>query len=157
GLAKSSHLKHLSMEQCLIGDKGIELVCKAIKQSVNINSVNFSACNLSSHGAESIVSVIKHQAMKRHSEAWGDSLRYRRPDLDRMPGIRRITLNDNPLIGDQGAMSLADALKDDLWLKALDLQSCGISTTGARALLDVLEYNTTIVILDVRKNSLIGT
>ncbi|XP_050399329.1 centrosomal protein of 78 kDa isoform X1 [Patella vulgata] len=155
GLAKSTHLKHLSMEQCLIGDKGLEMVCKAVKQAVNINSVNFSACNLSSNGAESIVSVIKHQAMKRHSEAWGDSLRYRRPDLDRMPGIRRITLNDNSLIGDQGAMALAEALKDDLWLKALDLQSCGISNPGARALLDVLEYNTTIVVLDVRKNVLI--
>ena len=55
--------------------------------------------------------------MKRHNEAWQDSLRYRRPDLDRMPGIRRITVNHNPMLGDQGAQVLADALKDDLWLK----------------------------------------
>lgn len=55
--------------------------------------------------------------MKRHNEAWRDSLRYRRPDLDRMPGIRRITVNNNPLLGDQGAVLLAEALKDDLWLK----------------------------------------
>ena len=55
--------------------------------------------------------------MKRHSEAWQDSLRYRRPDLDRMSGIRRITINTNPMMGDQAAKVLADALKDDLWLK----------------------------------------
>ena len=57
--------------------------------------------------------------MRRHNEAWRDSLRYRRPDLDRMPGIRRITINNNPMMGDQGAVLLAEALKDDLWLKGM--------------------------------------
>ena len=55
--------------------------------------------------------------MQRHNETWQGSLRYRRPDLDRMGGIRRITLNRNSLIGDDGATCLAEALKDDLWLK----------------------------------------
>jgi len=55
--------------------------------------------------------------MLRHSEAWKDSLRYRRPDLDRMHGLRRMTLNCNSLIGDQGTQALADVLKDDLWVK----------------------------------------
>ena len=59
----------------------------------------------------------QHQAMQRHNETWQGSLRYRRPDLDRMGGIRRITLNRNSLIGDDGATCLAEALKDDLWLK----------------------------------------
>lgn len=59
----------------------------------------------------------QHQGTRRHNEAWRDSLRYRRPDLDRMPGIRRITINNNPMIGDHGASLLAEALKDDLWLK----------------------------------------
>uniref|UniRef100_K1PWY1 Centrosomal protein of 78 kDa n=1 Tax=Magallana gigas TaxID=29159 RepID=K1PWY1_MAGGI len=59
--------------------------------------------------------------MKRHNEAWRDSLRYRKPDLDRMPGIRRITINNNPMLGDQGAGLLAEALKDDLWLKDRDV------------------------------------
>jgi hypothetical protein len=62
---------------------------------------------------------MQHQAMLRHNEAWKDSLRYRRPDLDRMSGLRRITLNCNPMIGDQGAQLLADVLKDDLWVKGL--------------------------------------
>ena len=36
------------------------------------------------------------------------------------------------------------------------MQGCGISTTGAKSLLDVLKYNTTVVVLDVRRNPLIG-
>ncbi|XP_069102275.1 centrosomal protein of 78 kDa-like [Argopecten irradians] len=155
GLVKNTTLNHLSLEYCRIGDTGLEIVCKGIKNSTTINSVNFTGCSLTGRGSESLAKVIKHQAMKRHNEAWRDSLRYRRPDLDRMPGIRRITINNNPMLGDQGTSLLAEALKDDLWLKALDLQGCGISTTGAKALLDVLKYNTTVVVLDVRRNPLI--
>ena len=36
------------------------------------------------------------------------------------------------------------------------MQGNGISSTGAKALLDVLKYNTTLVVLDVRRNPLIG-
>jgi len=69
---------------------------------------NFLACFLV---------ACKHQATRRHSVAWQDSLRYRRPDLDRMPGLRRITICKNPLINDHGAELIAEALKDDLWVK----------------------------------------
>lgn len=61
----------------------------------------------------------KHQAMKRHGEAWAESLRYRRPDFDYMTGLRRITLNCNMLVGDRGASAFADCLGEDLWLKGI--------------------------------------
>ncbi|KAH8856375.1 Centrosomal protein of 78 kDa [Schistosoma japonicum] len=56
------------------------------------------------------------QAMQRHNAAWQESLRYRYPELDRLGGLKRITLNDNPKIGDEGSILLADALIDDLWM-----------------------------------------
>ena len=43
-----------------------------------------------------------------------------------------------------------------LYISALDLQQCGLSSEGAKALLDVLKYNTTIVVLDVRQKPMIG-
>ncbi|XP_038660838.1 centrosomal protein of 78 kDa isoform X4 [Scyliorhinus canicula] len=102
-----------------------------------------------------LIVLTKHQATKRHSQVWAESLRYRRPDLDCMTGLRRITMNCNTLIGDIGAAAFADALKDDLWLKALDLQQCGISDKGAKALLDILQTSSMLIVLDVRKNPLI--
>lgn len=62
----------------------------------------------------------QHQATRRHSEAWAESLRYRRPDLDCMNGLRRISLNCNTLVGDQGAKALAEVLGEELWLKGKD-------------------------------------
>ncbi|XP_038046202.1 centrosomal protein of 78 kDa-like [Patiria miniata] len=155
GIVKNSSLQHLSLESCRIGDRGVEKLCQGIKHSPGITSLNFSACGLSSQGAESLAKLVKHQSTQRHSEAWKDSLRYRRPDLDRMAGIRRITLNHNPLVNDEGAAAFAEALKDDLWLKALDMQQCGISNLGAKSLLDGLHQNSSIVVLDIRKNHLV--
>lgn len=36
------------------------------------------------------------------------------------------------------------------------MQATGVSTAGAKAFLDVLKYNTTLVVLDLRRNPLIG-
>ena len=34
-----------------------------------------------------------------------------------MSGLRRVTLNRNPLIADRGAAFLAEVLEADLWIK----------------------------------------
>ncbi|NXD81178.1 CEP78 protein, partial [Halcyon senegalensis] len=155
GLATASSLESVSLAHCPIGDGGLETICQSVKNSAAIRCVNFTGCSLTWRGAEHITNVLKHQAMKRHGEAWAESLRYRRPDLDYMTGLRRITFNCNMLVGDRGASAFADCLGEDLWLKALDLQQCGISNEGARSLLDALQTNTTLVVLDIRKNPLI--
>ncbi|KAF1561148.1 UNVERIFIED_CONTAM: Centrosomal protein of 78 kDa, partial [Eudyptes pachyrhynchus] len=155
GLATASSLESVSLAHCPIGDGGLETICQSVKNSSTIRYVNFTGCSLTWRGAEHIANVLKHQAMKRHGEAWAESLRYRRPDLDYMTGLRRITFNCNMLVGDRGASAFADCLGEDLWLKALDLQQCGISNDGARSLLDALQTNTTLVVLDIRKNPLI--
>ncbi|NWW24447.1 CEP78 protein, partial [Falcunculus frontatus] len=156
GLASASSLESVSLAHCPIGDGGLETICQSIKNTTTIRFVNFTACSLTWRGAEHIANVLKHQAIRRHGEAWAESLRYRRPDLEYMSGLRRITLNCNMLVGDRGASAFADCLGEDLWLKALDLQQCGISNEGARSLLDALQTNTTLVVLDIRKNPLIG-
>uniref|UniRef100_A0A8D2Q1F4 Centrosomal protein of 78 kDa n=1 Tax=Varanus komodoensis TaxID=61221 RepID=A0A8D2Q1F4_VARKO len=155
GLANTSSLERLSLAYSPIGDGGLEIICQAVKNSACIKSIDFTGCNLTWRGAEHMASILKHQAMKRHGEAWAESLRYRRPDLDCMAGLRRITVNCNTLIGDQGAMILAECLGEDLWLKALDLQQCGITNEGAKSFLDAFKTNTTLVVLDIRKNPLV--
>ncbi|XP_069619053.1 centrosomal protein of 78 kDa isoform X3 [Ranitomeya imitator] len=155
GLVSSSSLESLALPYCSCGDEGLKIICKSVKNSPTIKVIDFTGCNLTWHGAEWIASIVKHQATRRHSEAWAESLRYRRPDLDCMTGLRRISLNCNTLIGDQGAKAVADILVEDLWLKAIDMRQCGISSEGAKAFLHALQSNTTLMILDIRKNPLI--
>ncbi|TEA28798.1 hypothetical protein DBR06_SOUSAS60310001, partial [Sousa chinensis] len=69
---------------------------------------------------------LKYQTIRRHEETWAESLRYRRPDLDCMPGLRRIALNCNKLIGDLGACAFAESLSEDLWLGVYTCDSCSV-------------------------------
>ncbi|EDV29690.1 uncharacterized protein TRIADDRAFT_52351 [Trichoplax adhaerens] len=154
-LPKNKTLQRISLENCQIKDQGLETLCTGLKNSVSITSLNVSGCHLTSKGAETLAKLILHQATARYAETWKESLRYRWPDLDRMPGLRRITACMNPLFGDEGASYLADALKDDLWLKALDLQQCGITNEGAKKFEPVLQINNSLVIVDLRANHLI--
>uniref|UniRef100_A0A8C8YE45 Centrosomal protein of 78 kDa n=1 Tax=Prolemur simus TaxID=1328070 RepID=A0A8C8YE45_PROSS len=155
GLNKSASLVHLSLANCPIGDGGLEIICQGIKSSITLQTVNFTGCNLTWQGADHMAKILKYQTMRRHEETWAESLRYRRPDLDCMAGLRRITLNCNTLIGDIGASAFANSLSEDLWLRALDLQQCGLTNEGAKAFLEALETNRTLVVLDIRKNPLI--
>ncbi|KAM4876900.1 centrosomal protein of 78 kDa isoform 2-T2 [Thomomys bottae] len=155
GLNKSASLVHLSLANCPIGDGGLELICQGIKNSITLKTVNFTGCNLTWQGASHITKILKYQTMRRHEEIWAESLRYRTPDLDCMAGLRRITLNCNSLIGDLGARAFAESINEDLWLRALDLQQCGLTNEGAKVLLEALETNRTLAVLDIRKNPLI--
>ena len=71
--------------------------------------------------------ALQHQAMRRHSAAWAESLRYRRPEFEGMGGLRRVTLNCNTLVGDRGAAALAQELAEDLWVKGQ--RTCSVSLT----------------------------
>eukprot|EP00118_Oscarella_pearsei_P010747 m.67819 g.67819 ORF g.67819 m.67819 type:complete len:524 (+) comp35475_c0_seq9:14-1585(+) len=157
GLMKNSSVKHLSLKYCQIGDRCLEVLCKGIRNRENLATVDFSGCCLTWKGAKTIAELIKYQATQRHSQAWKESLRQKEPNVDKMAGLRRITLSSNQLVGDKGAALLAEALEDDLWVKALDLQQCGISNKGARQLLACLEYKTNLCVLDIRLNPLIDS
>ena len=47
--------------------------------------------------------------------------------MGQMPGLRRVTLNLNPEIGDRGARELSEALRDDVCLKG---ERCGTEIAG---------------------------
>uniref|UniRef100_A0A671KJD3 Centrosomal protein of 78 kDa-like n=1 Tax=Sinocyclocheilus anshuiensis TaxID=1608454 RepID=A0A671KJD3_9TELE len=144
GLAKSVSLEYLSLAHCQIADQGLEVICQSVKYSSTIKTVDFSSCNITWQGAEHMANIIKHQAMRRHSTAWVETLRYRKAEFEAMSGLRRITLNDNILIGDRGVTALSRELTEDLWVKAVDLQRCGISNEGAQVLEQMLQSNSTL-------------
>lgn len=153
GLVHTTSLQHLSLSRCPIRDEGAEIICQAIRNLPSILSLDLSYCGLTEKGAEIIAGLIKYQKLNRYSEAWKQTLRYRDPDVEAMPGLRRITLNSNPNLGDEGINILVEEIKDDLWLRALDVQDCGLTDVGGRILVDLLESNGNLVIVDGRANA----
>ncbi|XP_041973253.1 uncharacterized protein LOC121728960 [Aricia agestis] len=152
-LANSS-LQHLFLPRCLIGDAGCMALCKMVRCLPNILTLDLSECDLTPLGAGYIAELIRYQKLHRYSENWIHTLRYRLPELDTMAGLRRLTLCGNTQLGDTGVAKLFDELADDLWIKALDVQNCGITEAGGAAAIHMMKSNTTLVVLDLRYNQI---
>ncbi|XP_063990547.1 centrosomal protein of 78 kDa [Diachasmimorpha longicaudata] len=152
GLTATESLQHLSLKRCYIGDSSCALVCRTIADVHSIRSLNLSQCDLSSYCGPALASALCKQKLLLYHDTWKDSLRYREPDVDAMPGLRRLTLNDNPRLGDSAVAEVIDAIQDSLWLKALDLQHCGLTDAIGSDILQLLEQNTTLEVVDLRGN-----
>jgi hypothetical protein len=61
-----------------------------------------------------------------------------------------------PGAGDDGVLALAEALRKNRVLEALDLWECGITATGARALAKALRSNSVLRTLELRGNPMGG-
>lgn len=152
GIAGTVTLKHLSLQRCYIGDNSCALICKTIIDVQSIKSLNLSQCGLTSDCGPVLAAALSRQQLLQSHDKWKDSLRYRIPNLDAMPGLRRLTLNGNPNLGDQAVVEVIEAIQDSLWIKAIDLQHCGITNAIANEILDLSEINTTLEVFDVRLN-----
>ncbi|KAK3854286.1 hypothetical protein Pcinc_039227 [Petrolisthes cinctipes] len=152
GLAKCRELKTLGLVNCWLGDSGTGQLCQAIKNVPSITHLALVNCRVSAHGAGAVACLIKHQKLNRDSAMWQDTLRHREPHLDGMRGLRRVTLNNNPQLGDTGVLTLTEALTEDLWIKALDIQNCGIGGEGGQALRTLVDSNQTLEVVDLRRN-----
>ncbi|XP_034934468.1 centrosomal protein of 78 kDa [Chelonus insularis] len=152
GLASTETLQHLSLRRCYIGDNNCALICRTVADVHSIRSLNLSQCNLSANCGLALASTLCRQKLLLYHDAWKDSLRYREPNPEAMPGLRRLTLNGNPHLGDSAVAQVIDAIQDSLWLKALDLQNCGLTDAIGNKIIELLDNNKTLEVLDVRLN-----
>ncbi|KAL6438936.1 hypothetical protein ACFW04_003762 [Cataglyphis niger] len=153
GLSGTETLHHLSLRRCYIGDAGCELICRTIADNRSVRSLNLSHCDLTSSSGGPLASALSRQKLALYHDTWKQSLRYREPNFEAMPGLRRLTLNDNPHLGNCAIIEMIEAIRDSLWMKALDLQHCGLTDQIGGDLMNLLDQNNTLAVLDVRKNA----
>jgi len=152
GLSGTQTLHHLSLRRCYIGDNGCELICRTIADIRSVKSLNLSYCDLTPSSGSALASALSRQKLALYHDTWKQSLRYREPNFDTMPGLRRLTLNNNPHLGNCAVVEMIEAIRDSLWMKALDLQHCGLTDQIGADLMNLLDQNNTLTVLDVRKN-----
>ncbi|XP_011290207.2 protein Cep78 homolog [Musca domestica] len=152
-LSSNESLNDISFQRSNIGDKGCEAICNTIKYLENVEKLNLSECELTTKGAEYVADMVKIQKISRYTEGWQKSLRYRDVDPDTMPGLRSLTLARNPQIGDEGIKPIVEVLKEDVWIKVIDMENCGLTDRAANLILDCLELNNYIIDFNVRGNA----
>jgi len=151
GLSQNKSLTTLCLKGSLSGHTAFKEIFPTLRKSLNISHLDLSNCKLNEQSCELIGCLLRSQGLERHTEAWQHTLRYNVPDLQDIGGIKRISLNGNP-IGDDGCELIATALQDDYWVKALDFQQCGLSDEGAKALLVMIQDSISLCVLDLRLN-----
>ncbi|XP_065361879.1 protein Cep78 homolog [Calliphora vicina] len=152
-LSINESIKELSFQRSNIGDKGCEAICCTMKYLANVEKLNLSECELTSKGAEYVADMIKIQKISRYTEGWQKSLRYRDVDPETIPGLRSIALSRNPQIGDEGIKPIVEVLKEDVWIKVIDMVNCGLTDRAANLILDCLEINNYIIDFNVSGNT----
>ncbi|GLH02113.1 Protein Cep78 homolog, partial [Gryllus bimaculatus] len=152
GISANTSLQTISFCNSPIGDEGCKQLCLLVRNMPSVLHLDLSNCDLKPGSAVSLSETLKYQSLQRFAESWKQSLRYREPNIESMPGLRRIILNNNVHLGDEGVNTLTDILKEDFWIRAIDLQNCGVSNMGAWSILETLEINSTLCIVDVRDN-----
>lgn len=153
GLSHTHTLHYLSLQRCYIGDSSCEVLCRTVADVPSVRSLNLSYCDLTCKCGPALAAALCRQKLLLYHDTWKQSLRYQEPNLEAMSGLRRLTLNDNPQLGDAAVSELIEAVRDSLWLKALDLQRCGLTDKIGKDLLELLDHNNTLSILDVRQNA----
>lgn len=152
GLSQNNSLTTLSLTRSQIGDEACDFLCSTVKHMEEIHTLILSGCNLSFKGVEAVASLIKFQKIKRFSEAWAQSLRYQNIDSDMFHGLRKISLNNNPEIENEGLDVILDSLFEDAWIKEVEMQNCGLSDEGALKIIKCLDINKSILSFNISGN-----
>lgn len=152
GLSQNKSVTTLSLARSQISDAACESLCSTIKHMKEVKTFILSGCNLSFKGAEAVASLIKFQKIQRFSDAWGKSLRYQNIDSDAFHGLRKISLNNNPEIENQGLEILLEALSEDAWIKEMEMQNCGLDDEGAQSIIKCLSINKSILSFNIAGN-----
>jgi hypothetical protein len=152
GLYKNHSIKHLSFTRSQLGDESCKILCMNIKHLKNIETLNLSHCNLHENGAAAVKDYIRYQKIHRLSESWNRSLRYQPLDCSSLEGLRKVILNNNPDIGDNGLKIITDELSEDVWIKEIEMQNCGLSSDGVEMIIKCLDLNRTIENFNISNN-----
>ncbi|KAJ3072194.1 Centrosomal protein of 78 kDa, partial [Quaeritorhiza haematococci] len=68
--------------------------------------------------------------------------------------IKRVNLCSNGGFGDRGVKAVAEVLREEIGVCALDLQKVGATNTGARFIEQVVRLNRQLVVVDLRQNQI---
>ncbi|KAF5271385.1 hypothetical protein FQA39_LY08183 [Lamprigera yunnana] len=144
-------IKVLSLKQCPINDHGCRTICTNLRLMPNIEVINLSSCNLSTLSGLYVGKIINQQQLSRNSGSWNTVVSLETPQKI-LNGLRRISLDNNPKIRDDGLGYILNALDDDTSIKALDMRNCGITERMSNRLLKLIEKKSVLEVFDFRDN-----
>jgi len=130
----------------------LECILPGLCQNFNIETLNFACNGLNDSASHLLSRIVSAQSERRDQVVWAYALRGELPpDDDYKMGLKEIILSHNSL-GDITASELVLALRNDIFMRSVDLRSNDIGEEWARELVLMLRDNKTLTNMDLREN-----
>lgn len=168
-------MHRLCLSRCQLGDQGLYLLARTLKQAPELQYLILSANNLTVDSISSLCELVKFQFVKRSQDEWSRSLRTidglrtvntiadaikaderstaNGTKSQKQFGLKRLDLSCNPLT-DKGVSILMECCRDPTGLKAIDLQSTHMTDASAYDILQALQENSELVLVDILNNDI---
>lgn len=152
GIATAKTLKRLIINQTNIGSYGLAELAAGFSQCSSIEYLDLQCNDLNDSHALTLAKIISIQFEMRDNLKWKLGLRLPQEiDVSKL-GIRYVHLARNS-IGTKGAIILAAAIKQDAYLRAVNLKNNKIMENGIKELLSAVNCNPNLLLMDLTDNS----
>ena len=118
-------IEHLHLSDNPIGDIGVALISKAVRETVTLRTLILSRCGINLTGAKYLSRALAQNTPLEKLDIGGNNL------------------------GDEGISHVAEALKQNTQLKELWIGDCGMTNKGAVSLASALGVNNSLKILQM--------
>lgn len=133
-LAETDRLESLYVDCNRLGDEGVARLAEGLRQNRNLRRLGLASCRIGPEGMRALADALsEHPSLVFLNLGWT-----RATAAVRESGNR---------IGDEGCLAIAELLRRNRVLRALDLARNDIGTEGLARIADALAENTTLVSL----------
>ena len=121
-----------------------------LTRNVNLESLSLACNGLDDKASHLIVKIVSAQSERRDHIVWAYSLRGELPpDNDYKQGLKEIVLSHNSF-SDILAADLILALRNDLYMRSVDLRNNDIRERECREFVKLFNTNKTLTNIDLR-------
>mmetsp|Transcript_289 Transcript_289/g.314 ORF Transcript_289/g.314 Transcript_289/m.314 type:complete len:355 (+) Transcript_289:281-1345(+) len=145
-------VRSVSFNFCLLDLPLLEAIMPAFCQSTSIETINLSCNGLTDKCSYLMAKIISAQSERRDNVVWSYSLRGEvPPGNEYKKGLKEIILSYNNF-QDILASEIILALRNDLYLRSVDLRNNNIGEKQVMEFLKLFDTNNSLTNLDLREN-----
>jgi hypothetical protein len=151
-LIKCRSIKEFTMNFCLLDISLVEALMPGLCQNRSIETVNLSCNGLDDRCSYLISKIVSSQGERRDNIVWTYSLRGELPPSNEYKeGLKQIILTHNSF-SDVLASELVIALRNDVYMRSVDLRCNMVSERWVVEFAKLLRTNKTLTNVDLREN-----
>ncbi len=145
-------LQEITFNYCLLDASLIESIMPCLCQNKTLETINFACNGLTDKVSYLMAKIIIAQSERRDNIVWSYSLRGEVPPSNEYKlGLKQLILSYNSF-SDILASELVMALRNDIYVRSVDLKSNHVSEYWVKEFIKLFDTNMSLTNIDLREN-----